>query len=278
MTSTVDLRPDPDPSPPMPPSMDDLVEQTQWDGFWLPPWATVVDRPELRYTHATVQQSVLNMVVRVRQPDGSVDLSQLVDEVDRAHRSVPSQWLLAPRSQLPGLPVRLEAGGWQQGPAHHLRTRAVDDRFSAANDLVVRPVDRAATLIDCIQTAEQAFGGPQTAISEARVADELAVLATGRARRFVVYDPGSDTPMASGGINLYPALQIGFLWAAGTHPDHRGRGAYRALLNARLACAQRAGCSHVAVYARFDTSDPILARLQFQRHGTLQIWERASQS
>lgn len=259
--------------------MDALVEQTQWDGFWLPPWARVVDRPELRYTTADVDQPALHLVLRVRDRDaegGPVSLAALVDEVDAAHRGRSSRWMLAPGSQLPALPPLLERAGWRPEHLHHLRTLPVTAAAPPAPPgLEVRPVADRTTLVDCIGVTAAAFETDPGPLSTERVRDELGAIQRGRVHRFVVYDSASGTPLSSGGLNTYPRQGIGFLWGGGTVPTARGRGAYRALLQARLRRAARCGCTHVAVYARVDTSDPIVARLGFTRHGTLQTWHRA---
>jgi predicted acetyltransferase len=55
----------------------------------------------------------------------------------------------------------------------------------------------------------------------------------------------------------------GFLAFGGTHPDWRGRGAYRALVRARWDEAARRGVPVLATHAR-PTSRPILERLGFR--------------
>lgn len=256
-------------------SIDDLVEQTQWDSFWLPSWAAVIDRPELRYTRSDVDQGVLNMVIRIRAPGPNASLATLVDEVDRAHRGVTSSWLLAQRSQLVGLPPLLERAGWHIEPIHHLRTLPVDTPLThSADHLEVRQVLDEQTLIDCIRAGDAAFDKPTATLTPERLADELQSARQGRVNRFVVYDRATDTPISSAGVNLYPQQGIGFLWGGGTIAEHRGRGAYRALVTTRQRCAHAAGCTHLAVYANAETSDPILASLGFERHSTLQIWRR----
>lgn len=260
-------------------AMDDLVEQTLWDGFWLPDWAHTVDRPELRYTHSEHDHHGLHHISRIRDEDARgqrVSLPALVDEVDRAHRGRHSTWMLAPRSQLDALPPLLRAAGWRPGDLHHLRTLPVGAVYRPTGaHLHVQPVCDATTLIDCIRTNEQAFGRTPGPLTSDRLDDELGAIQRGRVHRFVARERRTGAPMASGGLNTFPQLGIGFLWGGGTHPDHRGCGAYRALVSARLERAAREGCRHVAVYARHDTSDPILERLGFQRHGTMQTWMRA---
>ncbi len=254
-------------------SMDARIEASQWDPFWLPPWARVVDRPALRYTASDQDQHALNQVTRVRALPG-VSLAALVDEVSRAHAGVTSRWLLAPASQLPGLPPLLERAGWSFEHTHHLRVLDTSATVAVPPGVHATPVTDADGLRDCIRVAEAAFSRAPGAIRAERVADELAALDRGRVHRFVARDRETGTPLASAGLNTFPALGVGFLWGGGTHPDHRGRGAYRALVAARLDRARALGCGAVGVYARDTTSDPILAGLGFVRHGTMLTWLR----
>jgi GNAT superfamily N-acetyltransferase len=59
-----------------------------------------------------------------------------------------------------------------------------------------------------------------------------------------------------------------YLWGGGTHPDHRGRGAYRALVRARWEAAVARGTPVLTVGAG-EMSRPILERLGFSIVG----WE-----
>jgi GNAT superfamily N-acetyltransferase len=257
--------------------VDALVEQSMWDLFWLPGWASVVDRPELLYTWSARDQPALNQVLRVR---AGADLGAMVAEVSAAHEGVFSRWLLGRDSQLPELPPHLERAGWRFEYVHHLRTRSGDGTpLLPSSGVVVRDVCDAATLTDCIRVQERAFGSSSSPITPDRIADELAALRRpgDRVHRFVAYDESSGCPMSSGGINVFAHLGIAFLWGGGTDPDLRGRGAYRALLAARLARATALGCRRVAAYAREDTSDPFLDALGFERHGTMVSWARAPQ-
>ena len=90
-------------------------------------------------------------------------------------------------------------------------------------------------------------------------------------------DDATGAPMASGGLNIFPDLGLGFLWGGGTDPAFRRRGAYRAVVAARLRRAAARGCTTVAIYARESTSDPIAEALGFVRHGTMITWLRSPQ-
>ncbi|MFE7197139.1 GNAT family N-acetyltransferase [Microbacterium oxydans] len=64
-------------------------------------------------------------------------------------------------------------------------------------------------------------------------------------------------------------IEDGFvrLWGASTLEDHRGRGAYRAVLAERLRQGAAWGAKTALVKGRVSTSAPILARAGFTHHG-----------
>jgi hypothetical protein len=258
--------------------VDAVLQRSLEDLFWLPPWATVVDESGCLYTHSPRDQHALNQVVRVSAE--TADLPGIVAAVDAAHQGVTSRWLLSRDSQHPALPPLLLRAGWTPEHRHHVRAIRSDADIAVPAGVTARAVTDVATLTDCIRVCERAFGSPEAEISAERVRDELG-MATGpaaRVHRFVAYDDASGAPMASGGLNVFPDLALGFLWAGGTDPAFRRRGAYRAVLAARLRRAAERGCTMVAIYARDSTSDPVVASLGFARHGTMVTWRRGPQT
>lgn len=79
-------------------------------------------------------------------------------------------------------------------------------------------------------------------------------------RVHVAYVDGE--PAAAGWSRLGPHTPFATLWAGGTVPKHRRRGAYRTLVSARLAEARDRGYHHALVDAG-PLSLPILERLGF---------------
>jgi GNAT superfamily N-acetyltransferase len=75
-------------------------------------------------------------------------------------------------------------------------------------------------------------------------------------------------------MNVHAGL--GFLWGGGTLPEARGRGAYRAVLAARMRRARELGLGWVGLQARADTSWPVVRRLGFQSDGSMVSWELAA--
>lgn len=255
--------------------VDALLEGTLWDHYWLPPWATRVEREEVIYTRSDRPLQALNMVVKVRAQGAA--LEGVVEEVSAAHAGVPSRWLLSASSRSAELEGLLAEHGYAEEHQHF--AYAVDPRRwqpRAREDLVVEAVADARGIREVISVAARAFGDPDVDPGEDRVADELAGV-TGpapRTHRFLARDSVSGAPLSGGGMNWFPELRVGFLWGGGTVPEGRGRGAYRAVVDARVARAAALGAGLVGVYARVDTSAPILEALGFTRHGPLVSWSR----
>jgi GNAT superfamily N-acetyltransferase len=77
--------------------------------------------------------------------------------------------------------------------------------------------------------------------------------------RIVVFVDGQ--PAAGGGCSIVG--EVARLWGGGTRPSFRGRGAYRALLAARIRIASQHGATLALVKGRVETSGPILRRAGF---------------
>lgn len=244
---------------------DALLAATQVDLFWLPEAVTRLDRPDVLALHDGGTRDLHNQVIRTSTSEDA--LPALIEEIQRFHTSV-SQWLVVP----PFMGSQLE----KLLPAHGYAPRFEGDAFTlpsstrfAEGAVEVVEVHDLATIADNISVCERAFDKTIEGVDLAR---ELA-LCTGpqrRTARFVAYLDGE--PVGSANINRYP--DFGFLWAGGVHPDHRGRGVYRALLGARCRWAEREGIGHVGLYANRKTSGPVVAGLGFDRHGPMAYFWR----
>lgn len=252
---------------------DEILERTQWDFFWVPDDARAVDRPELAYLASSRDLPMLNTVVRTRAAADA--LPALVAEVGAVHRRVTSRWNVPPTFDPGPLEAVLAEGGWAPAYTYAGYTLPVDrgSPASAAGVGVERIADEAA-LEGALAVSAAAFGGDWT-LTPAQAARDLAACAdpAGRVHRFLARAPDG-RPVSTGGLSIFPALSFGFLFGGCTAPDFRGRGAYRAILEARLAVARRLGVARVGLYGREETSGPIVARLGFDRHGPLVQWDR----
>jgi GNAT superfamily N-acetyltransferase len=71
--------------------------------------------------------------------------------------------------------------------------------------------------------------------------------------------------VASGGVSLVDG--VARLWGGAVREEARGRGAYRAVLDARLRRGIERGATMALVKGRVQTSGPILRRAGFERYG-----------
>src|SRR5262245_15441632 len=183
-------------------NLDDVLEQTQWDLFWLPGDAAVVDRPEILYAACPRDEGNLNAVLRVRAD--AARIPALVAEVDEAHRDVRSRWMLAGGSRHPELPGALARAGYAIAHEHFAYAVEVSSYVPrASRSLAVRAVATLDDLHACQEIMSRAFDRP---LHRDRVADEgeLAVCtgSDARVRRFVVRDAQTGVPLASGELTV----------------------------------------------------------------------------
>lgn len=257
-------------------SVDEVLERTQWDFFWLPEDARVVEREALLYSVCERDVLGLNVVKRTRAEPHR--LPEAVDEVVQAHRRVQSRWMVTPSCARPELEACLSDAGYVRGHTHvasALEVHQLDVKLS--NDLSARGVVDLAGMRDWIAVSNAAFGRQLTRDPRFLVRELAQCTGPGaRVHRFVVYE--GETPISSGGLSVFPELSFGFLWAGGTRPEARGRGGYRALLAARATRASELGLKRVGLYARVETSAPVVARVGFEEHGFMTYWERGADS
>jgi hypothetical protein len=251
----------------------EILERSQWDLFWLPGDVRVVDRPEVLYTVSERPDVLFNAVQRTRAT--GAQLAAVVHEVARAH-AARSRWLVPDTFDPTGLEHELAAAGYAPVSTYDVRTLSTEaTRPPDPEGLTVRRVETLADLRAVYEVARAAFddGFPRDAADLER---ELAGCAdpAGRTHRFVVFD--GERPVCAGGLNRYDALGFGFLWAGGTIPEARGRGAYTALITARQRWARQLGLRGVGLYAKVDTSSPIVARQGFAHGGQMTYWDRSA--
>lgn len=249
------------------PTPAELLEQSQWDLFWIPPDARALDRPDLLAVTCPRPVAYLNAVLRVRGAS-----SALLDEVEALPAGRPVRWMVTDTWDAAPLERGLAARGY--APRERAEVRVLDvDAWDRVPTLPTRVVTDMASLRDCIGAAAGAFGAPSHATDEALAVDLRACTEGGRVHRFVSYD-ADGAPVASGGLTAFPALSFGLLWAGGVVPGARGRGAYTSVLAARVARAKALGLRWVGLYALTHSSAPIVARFGFGLHGGMAFWER----
>ncbi|MFN7145833.1 MAG: GNAT family N-acetyltransferase [Myxococcota bacterium] len=248
----------------------EMLEQAGWDTFWVPSDVTVTDRPDLLQLSCPRGTLYLNSVLRTRAAPEA--LPALIAEAETRFSGRRARWCVPDTVDPRPLEAALEAAGWDAASDYEVRAVAVAS-WTRPSLLEVRAVDSMARLLDCYAVSDAAFGRVVAWTDEEREKDLWQCTEGGRVHRFVAYDGGR--PVASGGLTAFPALGFGLLWAGGTLPDARGRGAYLSVLAARIERARALGLTTVGLNAKADTSGPIVARLGFGHFGRMTTWERS---
>jgi len=255
-------------------NVDEVLERTQWDLFWVPEDIEIVDRPEILYLRRAGGPILFNQVMRTRAT--AERLPRLVAEVVEAHADRASRWLVPATIPTGNLTRELAAAGYAVSSEHWACAIAVENhRSRTATGVTARAVDSMARLHDWLTVTERAFNSPHVGNHGdlERQLDECTRPGA-RVHRVVAYDDGNGEPLSAGSMTLYPDLHFGFLWAGGTVPEARGRGAYSTVLAARAAHASARGITHIGLYAVTDTSAPIVLRQGFRKHGPMTFWDR----
>jgi GNAT superfamily N-acetyltransferase len=136
--------------------------------------------------------------------------------------------------------------------------------LGATGHLELRWALDVETMRDSLQVSADVFGDSMP--PEEEIAEE-----TRRAVKDIEVGSGSvvayldGVPVGSGGLSLVNG--VARLWGGAVREEARGRGAYRALLEARLRRAASRGAWMALVTGRVQTSGPILRRAGFVRYG-----------
>ncbi len=237
------------------------------------------DLPEFAPGHPTRQIEVegVAVILPATLPPGLVfperveesQIERLVDAVRQALRHEGREraiWSVPEASAPAGLAQRLLALGMRPDDvpgreARHAQMACVKKPPPGPPDLVVRPAETFDEFRAALLVAPEAFGMDEPARkSFEEQAEHLWPFrsAPGSTHTFVA--------LADGGVVAFAGARYGrtavYLAGGGTHPDYRGRGAYRALVRARWEAAATRGTPVLTVGAG-AMSRPILERLGF---------------
>lgn len=241
---------------------------------WWPPDTTVHDEPEYLLTLDGADQA-RNVVQRSSAITSSGDdlIAEVLERVRAAGRAAVGWWVL-PTTLPADMGAILERRGfalaeqedvlaWDlgDGPEPRLPSLDVPAGVSAA---LVRD---AAGLRLVHELGARVFGHPapseETLALWTREMEARECAGTRTELSYLAFVDGM--PAGSAGTTL--TLPVARLWAGGILPEFRGRGAYRALVEARLRDAHARGARYAITKAATGTSSPILRRAGFRYLG-----------
>jgi 8-oxo-dGTP pyrophosphatase MutT (NUDIX family) len=233
---------------------------------WTPYDATVAETEHLTLV-------VRNGRATVNRAEGT-DAAKLIIAVIRlagANRADEIVWPVHPGTVPAGLGAALERAGAEVEVQSDISSYDLTGPLPSLEvpaDVTVEIVNDAVQLEEAYPVVAAAFEEPVAsaeyrATDAAQLAEQVALGEQRRQFQFIARIEGR--VVASGGVTVDgPAAR---LWGAAVHPDARGRGAYRAILAARLQLAAQLGARFALVKARTGTSAPILRRAGFVAHG-----------
>lgn len=147
------------------------------------------------------------------------------------------------------------------------------DAISRPGGVHAEPVEDEAGVRTVHEVGARGFGSPP--VTEEAMQRYIEEFRAGRASgcpadiSYLVWI--GDEPVGTGGFSVVG--DVARLWGASVLPEFRGRGAYRALVAARLLGARAMGARLGLTKARMGTSGPILRSLGFRSHGSERCYE-----
>lgn len=144
-------------------------------------------------------------------------------------------------------------------------TDALPD-LAVPDDVTVRLADDEHLVRLARSVGNEVWGSTTTEDDVRRDLAELAEPIPASTRRVLAFVDGE--PATTAGLTLDPDAAVARLWGGATRPALRGRGAYRATLDARLRLAREAGMTLAMVKGVVETSGPILRAAGFTVYGS----------
>jgi hypothetical protein len=208
-----------------------------------------------------------NLACRIRFNEATLETGVATTRRWFADREVGEfRWLIGPSATPRGVATQLlERGASPDEDEPELTAMVLDREPPAVSGVVVRPVKTFADYLRMEKIREAVFGSRdindeerRARWSEFEAAGSLAYLAH-----------VDDTAVSFGAMvrtDAGPMLLAGGV----TLPEHRGHGAYRALVRARWDVAQQLGAPALVTQGQ-AASRPILERLGFRATGVIMV-------
>ena len=249
-------------------SLIDTLETAQAQTWWLPESATLYEGEN----YCLYRLNDRYEIVRFHPPEGGAE--QLLHEVLKIVDGAPARFVFFPHRHQREVKEAILRAGFQEENRYEARVIGVESMRPESPPYI--EVRRATTLEEMrtIYGIRRQIFGSATPEPEENLRRYLAEANAEppRVRQFYAIDQRSGETISQAGMSIFTDLNFSFLFAGGTLATARGRGAYTALVNARVAYAKSIGLKHVGLFAKEDSSSPILARQGFTSHGEMYQW------
>ena len=246
------------------------LQQAAAQTWWLPPSASIHEDDECSYYEHGGSYRVVRFSPHPKRQDAC--LRTICERAGAA----PLSFDYFSHQHGADLADRLVDFGFTPGIRYEARAIHVDAYLKVPpSGLTVIRVETLAQIKQAYATRSAVFGDGQTDTDE--TLERYLRNATGpaaRAPQFIVQDQITGEIVSQAGMSIYPELGVAFLFAGGTLKAGRGRGAYTALVAARIEYARSIGLEYVGLFADEHTSSPIVERHGFDCVGEMRVWNR----
>ena len=245
----------------------ELANQQTW---WLPSNVVIHEGPD----HCFYCHDGSFRIVRFTPSDGNVN--QRLNEILNVIDNMPVRFTYLPHRHGPAVLDALQQTGFVRHNRCEARVLPVGNGHrNPSPDIQVIMVQTFAQMKRIYAIRKEVFGDRRMEPDEnIRRYLNASIGPNARVRQFLALDKETGTPLSQAGMSLFPSLKFSFLFAGGTLAVARGRGAYTALINARVDYASSIGMDYVGLFAREDTSAPIVAQHGFEYCGEMEDWGR----
>jgi N-acetylglutamate synthase-like GNAT family acetyltransferase len=251
-------------------SMDfiEKLESAHAQTWWLPESVEIHEGPDHCFYDYGGRFNI------VRFTPSADDLESRLNQILQVVGDDPAQFTFLPHRHDEKVLRALKAAGFVSGQRHEARVIHVDNyERTPSEEIKVNIAESFEDIKRVYWVRNQAFGDTTMESDETlRVFLKASSGSKARVRQFLAVDAHSGENLSQAGMSLFPDLKFALFFAGATLPDARERGAYTALVAARVAYAHSVGIEHVGLFARADTSAPIVTRHGFEHCGEMQYW------
>lgn len=248
-----------------------LAEAEQW--IWIPQGTPIWGDERIQVSHPPDAGYGIVHVTHAPADAPETLVSDVLARLKRDERD-GARWWVSPLTEPPTLEAELEARGAELAEAVNILTWDLgsepEPRLPACGD-ISRVQTELASGVEALRQMHAVdiavWGGPMPSAEElAQEAAQIEHAERGGTRTEFQYVATVDgRPVAAAGFTL--AGRVARFWGAGTLPEARHTGAYRALVAARCRDAFARGARAVLTKAKDETSSPILLRAGFRALG-----------
>ena len=244
------------------------LEKAQEQTWWLPDSSIIYEGVD----HCYYKHDGKYFIVRFTPEKDNV--KPLLSQIMQVVGSAPVRFIYMPHRHSDATLHAFQQAGFVKNNRYEARAIHVNDYDKTPPEniraVMVQTFDEMKQVYE---VRRRIFGGKEPEPDEnIRRFLHDATSPESRVRQFLAVDHHSGEAISQAGMSMFPTLRFSFLFAGGTLEAARGKGSYTALVAARIAYARSIGIDHVGLFAREDTSAPIVAKQGFKLYGEMQDW------